>query len=139
MPPLNTMDELPMRVHFMPTSIWSSYRAEAWNSTVADTVPREDMPQAITAMSIAWNTARALGPALARAIADGAAVVTLGAAVVPALDAGRYRDELARRATAPLVAASALWLVAELVRLVLAAAEATGVDAEVIDEDGDAK
>lgn len=37
----------------------------AWNSTVADTVPREDMPQAITAMSIAWNTARALGPALA--------------------------------------------------------------------------
>lgn len=37
----------------------------AWNSTVADTVPREDMPQAITAMSIAWNTARAIGPALA--------------------------------------------------------------------------
>jgi len=37
----------------------------AWNSTVADTVPREDMPQAITAMSIAWNTARAVGPALA--------------------------------------------------------------------------
>ncbi len=37
----------------------------AWNSTVADTVPREEMPQAITAMSIAWNTARALGPALA--------------------------------------------------------------------------
>jgi MFS family permease len=37
----------------------------AWNSTVADTVPREDMPQAITAMSIAWNTARALGPAIA--------------------------------------------------------------------------
>jgi MFS family permease len=35
----------------------------AWNSTVADTVPREDMPQAITAMSIAWNTARAVGPA----------------------------------------------------------------------------
>ena len=37
----------------------------AWNSTVADTVPREDMPQAITAMSIAWNTARAIGPAMA--------------------------------------------------------------------------
>ncbi len=37
----------------------------AWNSTVADTVPRADMAQAITAMSIAWNTARALGPALA--------------------------------------------------------------------------
>jgi MFS family permease len=37
----------------------------AWNSTVADTVPREDIGQAITAMSIAWNSARALGPALA--------------------------------------------------------------------------
>ncbi len=37
----------------------------AWNSTVADTIPREDLPQAITAMSMAWNGARALGPALA--------------------------------------------------------------------------
>jgi MFS family permease len=37
----------------------------AWNSTVVDTVPREDLPQAITAMSMAWNSARALGPALA--------------------------------------------------------------------------
>ena len=34
----------------------------AWNSDVADTVPREDLPQAITAMSIACNGARALGP-----------------------------------------------------------------------------
>lgn len=37
----------------------------AWNTSVADAVPREDMPQAITAMSIAWNSARALGPAIA--------------------------------------------------------------------------
>jgi MFS family permease len=37
----------------------------AWNTTVADAVPREDMPQAITAMSIAWNSARALGPSIA--------------------------------------------------------------------------
>lgn len=37
----------------------------AWNTSVADAVPREDMPQAITAMSIAWNSARALGPAVA--------------------------------------------------------------------------
>lgn len=37
----------------------------AWNTTVADAVPREDMPQAITAMSIAWNSARAIGPSLA--------------------------------------------------------------------------
>ncbi|WP_298932001.1 MFS transporter [uncultured Ramlibacter sp.] len=37
----------------------------AWNTSVADAVPREDMPQAITAMSIAWNSARALGPSIA--------------------------------------------------------------------------
>ncbi|MBA2961132.1 MULTISPECIES: MFS transporter [Ramlibacter] len=37
----------------------------AWNTSVADTVPRADMPQAITAMSIAWNSARALGPSIA--------------------------------------------------------------------------
>lgn len=37
----------------------------AWNTSLADTVPREDMAQAITAMSIAWNSARALGPSIA--------------------------------------------------------------------------
>ena len=37
----------------------------AWNTTVADAVPREEMAQAITAMSIAWNSARALGPSIA--------------------------------------------------------------------------
>ncbi|RYF38290.1 MAG: MFS transporter [Comamonadaceae bacterium] len=37
----------------------------AWNTAVADAVPREDMPQAITAMSIAWNSARAIGPSIA--------------------------------------------------------------------------
>jgi MFS family permease len=37
----------------------------AWNTSVADTVGREDMPQAITAMSIAWNSARAIGPSIA--------------------------------------------------------------------------
>ncbi|RZL88117.1 MAG: MFS transporter, partial [Variovorax sp.] len=43
----------------------------AWNTSVADAVPREDMPQAITAMSIAWNSARALGPAIAGLIFAG--------------------------------------------------------------------
>ncbi|MBI5256751.1 MAG: MFS transporter [Burkholderiales bacterium] len=37
----------------------------AWNSTVGEVLPREDLPQAIVAMSIAYNAARALGPALA--------------------------------------------------------------------------
>ena len=37
----------------------------AWNTSLADSVPRQDMPQAITAVSIAWNSARALGPSIA--------------------------------------------------------------------------
>lgn len=37
----------------------------AWNSTIGDSVPREDLPQAITCVSIAYNAARAVGPALA--------------------------------------------------------------------------
>jgi MFS family permease len=37
----------------------------AWNSSLADTVPRDELPQAITAVAIAFNAARALGPALA--------------------------------------------------------------------------
>ena len=37
----------------------------AWNSTVSDSVPREELPQAITVISIAYNAARAVGPALA--------------------------------------------------------------------------
>jgi MFS family permease len=37
----------------------------AWNSTVSDSVPRAELPQAITVISIAYNAARAVGPALA--------------------------------------------------------------------------
>jgi putative copper resistance protein D len=59
-----------------------------------------------------------------RAVADGSAVVTLGLAVVPWLDGPRYRDELAARAARPLAAASGVWLIAELVRLALSAAQA---------------
>jgi MFS family permease len=36
-----------------------------WNSAVVDAVPREALPQAITAIGISYNGARALGPALA--------------------------------------------------------------------------
>lgn len=81
----------------------------------------------VTAWALAYPAAP-LAPALARALADGAAVLTLGLAVVPALDTGRHRDELIRTARAPLVVAAAIWLVTELVRLVLATAEATGTD-----------
>ena len=71
----------------------------------------------------------ALTASIARAVADGAAVVTVGLVAVPALDAARYRAELMRRATAALIAASAVWVVAELLRLVLAAADAAGTSA----------
>ncbi|MCH9734317.1 MAG: CopD family protein [Actinomycetia bacterium] len=78
---------------------------------------------------MAWALAypaASLTPALARAVTDGAAVLTLGLAAVPALDTGRRREELIRRASAPLVTASAVWLIAELVRLVLTGAETAG-------------
>jgi putative copper resistance protein D len=84
----------------------------------------------VAACVMAWalaHPAGALGASLVRAVADAAAVVTLGLAVVPALDTARYRAELIRRATTPLVAASAIWVVAELVRIMLVAAEAAGL------------
>ena len=37
----------------------------AWNSAIADSIPRDELPQAITAVAIAYNAARAQGPALA--------------------------------------------------------------------------
>jgi MFS family permease len=37
----------------------------AWNSSVVDPVPRDEWPQAITVISIAYNAARAIGPTLA--------------------------------------------------------------------------
>ena len=37
----------------------------SWNSAIVDVVPRDELPQAITAVGIAYNSARALGPAVA--------------------------------------------------------------------------
>ena len=37
----------------------------AWNSAVGEVLPRDELPQAIIAVSIAYNSARAVGPALA--------------------------------------------------------------------------
>ncbi len=39
-----------------------------WNSAIVDVVPREELPQAITAVGISYNAARALGPAAAGAV-----------------------------------------------------------------------
>ena len=40
----------------------------AWNSSIVDVVPREELPQAIAAVGIGYNGARALGPAAAGAV-----------------------------------------------------------------------
>jgi MFS family permease len=37
----------------------------SWNSAIVDVVPRPELPQAITVVGISYNSARALGPALA--------------------------------------------------------------------------
>nr|WP_051469097.1 CopD family protein [Mycolicibacterium tusciae] len=79
---------------------------------------------------VAWGLAYPQGSlpmTLVRAVADCAAVVCLGLAAVPMLDDERYRSELIGRATAPLSIAGALWLVAELGRLIVAAAQAAAV------------
>lgn len=65
--------------------------------------------------------------ALIRALADGAAIVTLGLAAVPLLESDRYRAELSRRAAGPLAVAAAIWLLAEIVRLTVEAAQTAGV------------
>ena len=64
---------------------------------------------------------------LVRAAADFSAVVALGLAVVPMLDIDRYRGELIRRATGPLTVAGAAWLLAELLRLGVEAAQAAAI------------
>ncbi|MGE2837269.1 copper resistance D family protein [Mycobacterium sp. SMC-4] len=89
---------------------------------------------ALTAVTcvLVWALAYPVVPLWAtvvRAVADGAAVVTLGLAVVPWLDTDRHRAELRHRAAAPLVMVSAVWLTAELMRAVLSAAEAAGAQA----------
>ena len=79
---------------------------------------------------VAWALARqqnSLAVTLVRAVADGSAVVAFGLAAVPMLDIDRYRGELIRRATGPLTIASAIWLVAELLRLGVASAQAAAV------------
>lgn len=86
----------------------------------------------LAASVAAWALAypqSSLPVTLVRAVADCAAVVCLGLAVVPMLDDERYRGELIGRATMPLTIAGALWLVAELGRVIAAAAQAAAVPA----------
>jgi putative copper resistance protein D len=86
---------------------------------------------AVVAMAAvaAWALAfpqNSLSATLIRAVADCSAVVALGLAVVPMFDTDRYRREVAARACGPLILASAVWAAAELVRIVVDAAQAVG-------------
>jgi putative copper resistance protein D len=62
-----------------------------------------------------------------RAAADLGAVLVLGLALVPGLETPRHRDELAARSSSVLVVAAAVWLAAELARLITAAAATAAV------------
>ncbi|CAN5492688.1 MFS transporter [soil metagenome] len=58
----------------------NALQSPAWRSAVTDSVPRPDLPQAVTLASIAFNGARVVGPALAGAmfsIASGGLVFAL--------------------------------------------------------------
>ena len=79
---------------------------------------------------LAWALAvhqNSLAVTAVRAAADGSAVITFGLAVVPMLDIDRYRGELLDRATRPLTIAAAIWLIAELLRLGVATAQAAAI------------
>lgn len=60
-----------------------------------------------------------------RALADGAAVLTFGLALVSKLDDPHFRADAADAARKPLAMAAGVWAVAELVRVVVAAAAAS--------------
>ncbi|MFG5408338.1 MFS transporter [Piscinibacter sakaiensis] len=47
------------------TGCCTALMSPAWNSTIGDALPRSELPGAIVAISINWNAARAVGPALA--------------------------------------------------------------------------
>jgi MFS family permease len=50
------------------TGCCTALLSPSWNSNLADSLPREDLPQAITLLGISYNAARALGPAFAGAL-----------------------------------------------------------------------
>lgn len=61
----------------------SALQSPSWNSAASEAVERQDIPQAVTLFSMAYNGARVLGPLLAGAVlaASGAGLVFLVAAL----------------------------------------------------------
>lgn len=85
---------------------------------------------AAAAAGVAWALTDPRGSVsgtAVRVLADCAGVVTLGLTVVPMLDGERHRGELLARSSRPLAVASVVWLLAELARLLLAAAQAAAL------------
>lgn len=85
---------------------------------------------AVAAAVLAWALAypqASLSATAVRVLADCAGVVTLGLTVLPMLDGERHRGELLAKATRPLAVASAVWLLAELTRMLGAAAQAAAI------------
>ena len=82
------------------------------------------------AWAVAWLLAggqAAPAESAVRAVADITAAALLGLAVLPVLDEPRHRAELIRSAAGPAAVAAVVWLLAEAVRLTLAAAQAADV------------
>ena len=85
---------------------------------------------ATLAWALAWLLAggqAAPAQSAVRTVADGAAVVALGLAVMPALDDARHRAGTLRATTGPLLTVSVAWLLAEAVRVAMSAAQAADV------------
>jgi MFS family permease len=71
------------------TGCCTAVLSPAWNSAVGEILPRDELPQAIVTMSIAYNAARALGPTLAGAIYGLAKSLAGGGDAAPADQAAR--------------------------------------------------
>lgn len=65
--------------------IGNAMNSPAWQAIIPETVPRNDLGQAVALNSVSFNIARALGPALA-----GAIVAAFGAALAFALNAASF-------------------------------------------------
>ena len=63
----------------------SAFNGPAWQASVGDMVPRQDLPAAVALNSMAFNIARSLGPAI-----GGAIVAAAGAAAAFAVNAVSY-------------------------------------------------
>ena len=97
----------------------------AWNSAIAEILPREQLPQAIVAVGIAYNAARALGPTAAGLIYAGVSAWVLadaGPAAAPAaeLAVGAAQGVAAGVAEGVIAARAAGWAGGTVLLLALA-------------------